>query len=333
MGTAEQKLASMAAHRLGLFTLKHALEAGLTRRQLYHRVNIGLYERVGESVFAIAGVPFTWERRARAALMVTSPLASISHRAAAHLLGFDGFGECPIELLVPRGVSSNTALAVVHSTTYLHRLDLISVRGFPATSGARTIVDLCASGADEDSLSAAIGSATRDGYTSVAFLRRRIDNMRGSGRAGIRVLDRTLEGPIAHSHLERAFLKLVRAAGIRVPETQVIFDGERVIRVDTLWRPEWVIVEVMGHRFHVTREQLQRDAQRRNELQEFGARVLEFTTVDVARRPAYCMGQLSRSLTARQDGREADKAFMSSKSTCEVLFDDMNEPRREAPAR
>jgi len=157
-------------------------------------------------------VPWTWERRARAALMVTSPLAALSHRAAAHLLGFDGFRECPIEELVPRGISSITSLAVVHSTTYLHPLDFMSIRGLPVTSGARTIVDLCASGADEDSLSAAIGSATRDGYTSEAFLRRRIDNLRGSGGAGIRALIRTLEGPIAHSHLERAFLTLVRAA-------------------------------------------------------------------------------------------------------------------------
>ncbi len=271
----------------------------MTDRQLHRRVAVGLYEHLGSSVFAVAGVPWTWERRAHAALLAAGPLARLSHRAGAHQLGFDGFGECPIEVTLPRGLKSRTRLAVVHQTSYLHPLDGISVRRLPVTSGARTIVDLCASEATDDELGSAVGSAIRDGYTSMEFLRKRILNLRGPGRRGIRVLDGVLEGPIGDSHLEREFLKLVRAAGIRDPETQVVFDGERIIRVDTLWRPERVVAEVMGHRFHSTREELQRDAQRRNELQEIDHRVLEFTTMDVARRPAYCMARLRRNLLAR----------------------------------
>ncbi len=201
---------------------------------------------------------------------------------------------------MPRGCHPRTDLATVHTTTALHPLDVMNVRRFRVTSGARTIVDLCASGVNEDEATAAIGSAMRDGYTSQAFLQKRMGDLRGPGRHGVVFLDRVLSGPIAHSHLEREFLKLVRAAGIHEPETQVIFDGERVIRVDTLWRPERVIAEVMGHRFHVTSEQLQRDAQRRGELQEIGNLVLEFTTPDVARRPAYCMATLRRNLLARR---------------------------------
>ena len=271
----------------------------MTDRQLHHRVAVGLYEHLGSSVFAIGGVPWTWERRAMAALLAAGPLARLSHRAAAHQLGFDGFGECPIDVTLPRGVKSRTSLAAVHHTSYLTPLDGITVRAFPVTSGARTIVDLCASEVTEDELGAAVGSAIRDGYTSMEFLRKRMLNLRGPGRRGIRALDAVLEGPIGDSHLEREFLKLVRAAGIRDPETQVVFDGEGIIRVDTLWRPERVIAEVMGHRFHVTREDLQRDAQRRNELQEIGNLVLEFTTLDVAKRPAYCMARLRRNLLAR----------------------------------
>lgn len=258
-----------------------------------------MYEHLGSSVFAIAGVPWTWDRKARAALLAVGPLARLSHRAAAHQLGFDGFGECPIEVSLPRGKKSRTTLAVVHQTSYLHRLDGVNVRGVPVTSGARTIVDLCASDASEDELSSAVGSAMRDGQTSMEFLRKRMLNLRGPGRRGIRALDSALRGPIGDSYLERAFLKLVHAAGIRDPETQVVFNGERIIRVDTLWRPERVVAEVMGHRFHVTREDLQRDAQRRNELQEMGNLVLEFTTLDVAKRPAYCMARLRRNLLAR----------------------------------
>jgi len=296
----ERKLAVVAAGKLGLFTLRDARRVGFSDDQLYRRVRAGLYERLGCGVFAVGGSPPTWERNALAGLLAVGPLARLSHRAAAHVLGFDGFGECPIEVSVPRGVRSPTDLAVVHSTTHLHPLDGIQVGRFPVTSGARTIIDLCAVGATDDELSAAIGSCVRDGYTSEVFLRKRLAVMRGSGRHGIRLLDEVLEGPIAHSHLERAFLRLVREAGIDAPETQVTIRGERVMRVDCIWEDAKVIVEVMGHRFHVTREDLQRDAQRRNELQEMGYMVIEFTASALASRPVQCMAQLQRNLLRRR---------------------------------
>ena len=89
-----------------------------------------------------------------------------------------------------------------------------------------------------------------------------------------------LDGPIAHSYLERRFLALVRRAGLPMPRTQVTYRLERVVRVDAVWPDEWVVAEVMGHRFHCTALDLQRDAQRRNELQDIGFEVLEFPTVD-----------------------------------------------------
>ena len=41
----------------------------------------------------------------------------------------------------------------------------------------------------------------------------------------------------------------------------------------------------MGHRFHCTALDLQRDAQRRNELQAMGLDVLEFTARAIVREP------------------------------------------------
>jgi very-short-patch-repair endonuclease len=298
MDACDARLAARARGQLGLFSRAQAHAAGFSDKQLHRRLRLGTIERVGAGVFTIAGTPLSWEQRALAAMMAVGPLAWLSHRAAAYVLGFDGFGECPIELTVPRGVRPVSS-AIVHTTTYLHPLDRTSVGRFSVSSGARTIIDLCAVRATERQLSAAIGSAIRDGYSSELFLRTRLANLRGPGRHGIRLLDRVLEGPIGHSHLERAFLKLVRQAGIEPPEVQVIFDGERVIRVDCFWRRHRVVVEVMGHRHHATREQLQRDAQRRNELQEIGSLVIEFTSDDVARRPAYCMARLRRNLIAR----------------------------------
>lgn len=289
----------MAANQLGLFTLAGARRAGLSDDQLYRRVKTGSYERIGAGVFAVAGSPASWERCALGALMGVGPRAVLSHRAAAHVLGFEGFGECEIDVTLPRSMRSRTGLAVVHRTLHLPRLDLTTVGRFRVTSGARTIIDLCAIGVSDDELGAAIGSACRDGYTSETFLRKRLGALRGPGRRGIRQLEQALEGPIAHSKLERAFLQLVREAGISAPKTQVTIKGERVMRVDATWEDAKVIVEVIGHRFHVTREDQQRDAQRRNELQEMGYLVLEFTAVALAREAAQCMARLRRNLIRR----------------------------------
>jgi predicted transcriptional regulator of viral defense system len=297
--TAEGRLAALAAGRLGLFTLDDARTVGVSAEQLEGYVARGVHERLVRGVFAVAGMPWTWERNAQAALLATGPAAWLSHRAAAHHLGFDGFGECPVEVTVPRGRLPGSRLAVVHTTTQLHSLDFIRVGRFPVTSASRTIIDLAAVGATADEQSAAIGSAIRDGRTSVAFLRKRLTSLRGPGRHGVVLLDAVLRGPIAHSHLERLFLKLIAAAGLEMPETQVIFDGETVVRVDFYWPRARLVVEVMGHRFHITKEQLQRDAQRRGELQEVDIRVLEFTTDDVARRPEWCITRIRRNLVAR----------------------------------
>lgn len=296
--TPDHRLHRVAAGQLGLFTLAQALEAGFSERHLRHHTEAGRFERIGRGVYSMPGRGQSWERRLLAAVLTVGRGAVVSHLAAAHLLGFDGFGAGPIELTVPRGRRARTSLAVIHTTVSLPRLDIVTVGRFRATSGARTIIDL-STRLNEERLTAAIGSAVRDGWTSEPFLDRRLREFRGY--AGTRSLVAVLDGPIGHSHLERRFLRLVRDAHLPPPRTQITYRGDRVMRVDAVWQHEWVVVEVMGHRFHCTALDLQRDAQRRIELQDLGFEVLEFATVDVARRPAYVTGRLARTLSRRRD--------------------------------
>jgi hypothetical protein len=122
-----------------------------------------------------------------------------------------------------------------------------------------------------------------------------------AGRRGVGALRQALAGPIAHSHLERRFLALIESGGLPLPRTQVTYRTERVVRVDAVWEDAWLVVELMGHRFHATASDLQRDAQRRNELQSIGFEVLEFTTLDLDRRPAAVLGCVAGTLTRRRD--------------------------------
>ena len=289
-------IAALATPQRGLLTVGQARAAGLSSAQICRRVERGSLLRLGGVVLALSGLELTWDRRLLAAVLAGGPGAVVSHRAAACLLGFDGFGEGPIEITVPRGrhpsVPSGT---LVHTSLRLDPVDLLVLAPFRLTSGALTIVHL-ASTASEHQLTAAIGSALRDGWTSESFLRRRFALMRGPGRHGAALLASVLDGPVGHSELERQFLRLVARAGLPRPTTQRTFRGERTIRVDAIWETHGVVAEVMGHRFHCTALDLQRDAQRRNELQAMGLDVLEFTAHAIGREPNQVIDMLRRRL-------------------------------------
>jgi hypothetical protein len=87
--------------------------------------------------------------------------------------------------------------------------------------------------------------------------------------------------------------------GVRAPECNVdiVVDGEWLARADLLWRAERVIVEYDG-RVHITEEQRQYDAVRRNLLQEAGFLVIVLTARDL-RHPAQMAQTVRAALAAR----------------------------------
>ena len=103
------------------------------------------------------------------------------------------------------------------------------------------------------------------------------------------------------SFLERRFLALVRKAGLPRPTCQVVhrLDGTRIARVDFEFPGTGIIVEVSGRMGHVSDRDRQRDARRRNGLQQSGLVVLEFTTADVLDEQSYVLETLRAQLGPR----------------------------------
>lgn len=238
-----------------------------------------------------------------AGLIDLGPAAALARGAAGRVLGFDGCASAKPEYVLPRSSWRSHPRWVVHMTRSLPQIDLVTVGLLRCTSGARTVIDLAAT-ATTSALEAAIGSALRDGWTSEAFLRRRLGELRSRGRAGVRALDIVLDGrPFGHTYLERCFLRLVANAGMPPPTTQVeMRDDERfVARVDATWPDLGLVVEVYGTRPHATAAQLQRDAQRSTELQLLGYRVVAFTYHDVTQRPEWVVARLRELLASRSD--------------------------------
>jgi hypothetical protein len=294
-------LDSIARSQFGIVSLEQATSTGLTEEQLAWAVRTGRLERAGRGVLSVPGAPRTWEQQLMAGRLHVGPDAVVSRRAAGTMLAFDGFRASVPEFTVLRGRQRRHADLLVHTTSLLPPIDVVTIGQFRVTSGARTIIDL-ARDVHLRELEAAVDSALRDGWTSETYLRRRLAALRGSGRSGVRRLDQVLDGrPTgAASFLEREFLRLVRDAGLPTPQCQVVHarEGLFVARVDAQFPGTNVIVEVAGHRTHSTRRQRQHDAQRIAELTVSGSRVLTFTYEDVVERPRYVADILRAALTA-----------------------------------
>jgi very-short-patch-repair endonuclease len=263
----------------GVISAQQLDDVGMSPGQLRTAVRNGWLERVAPSVYASPAAPRSVDFGRTLGLLALGGETVVSHLGAAALLGLDRSDPTVVEFTVPRSMRGLVLPYVVHTTKYLPPIDRTTVNGYPCTSGSRTVVDLARSRVSTIKLEAAIDSSVRLGYSSPWVLVDRLAELRGPGRWGVRLLDELLRDAGGHTMLERRFLRLVRRAGLPRPQTQVIHrrDGRTFARVDFLFVEHDVVVEVTGRKGHSTPSERARDAQRRNELQDVGKRVYEYT--------------------------------------------------------
>jgi very-short-patch-repair endonuclease len=216
-----------------------------------------LWLPVAEQVFRHAATPQTWELRVRAAALSLGRDAALYGPTAARWWSLDA--------------------------------------GVRTTTATRTIIDLAASRHPADSIEKAIDSAIRLRLTSIPRLTRRMAEL-APGRSGIQLLRELLLDSGGESFLERRFLRLTRSARLPRPTCQVVYaTNGRAMRVDFEFTHTNVVVEVSGRLGHTSDRDRQKDACRRNALQQLGKTVLEFTTVDVLSSPDYVLATLHTS--------------------------------------
>jgi hypothetical protein len=92
----------------------------------------------------------------------------------------------PLHFTVPRAVRTTIRFGTVHTTAYVGHLDVVTIKGFRCSSATRTILDLAYLGVPQHRLTAAIDSAVRSGHSAFRVLERRLSELRGRGRYGVR---------------------------------------------------------------------------------------------------------------------------------------------------
>jgi hypothetical protein len=229
----------------------------------------------------------------RAGLLDLGPDAVVAGRAAAALLGLDGFDEGPLEFFVPRSQRDRRTTGRVRSGPALLAADRTTVDGMVCTSAALTVIHLAGRG-PRRAVGNALDSAVRLGLTTPEVVARRLALWRGHGAGGASLLDAVLVDAGVQSWLERRFLGLVRSAGLPAPTLQRVYrrDGRHVARVDFDFAPLPVVVEVGGQKGYLTRTERQRQERRRNELQLLGKMAYFFGYEDITEDEPYVVATL-----------------------------------------
>lgn len=294
-------LTDIAALQEGLLSAADLAGAGVSAQQRRWQIDRGWIEPVSPRVYRIAGTPDTRRQQLRAGLLSLGERSWVSFEAAASLHGLDRSDHAAVEFTIERSAVRSQFEWTVHRTKFVAPLDTVDVDGFRVMSATRTVLDLALARSTRRRVEAAFDSAVRLGLSHPTVLAHRLETLRGSGRWGVSMIERILPDSGGHSPLERAFLRIVREAGLPTPTTQAVqrsAAGRHVARVDFLFDERALVVEVTGRLGHVSDSERARDAQRRNELQDLGLTVIEYTSTHIWEHTGWVRTDLRRRLAA-----------------------------------
>lgn len=303
----ERSVNAQAARQMDLITRDQLLRAGLSRSSIWRRTQAGLLVAVGGKTYSVGASPPSDERAILAACLDHDGVAS--HRAAAWLHRL-WHGPWPVEITVPRLRASWQPRApgdpvIVHTSTSLPLADIVTVRGVPTTSVARTLLglgSLVPAHLTQRGLAAIVADACERDLASERWLLWLLERRRIQGRDGVRAFEEAIAARVhlgpTESWLERELVGMILAAGLPQPVVQrrVRRQGRFVGRVDVAFDGTPVVVEALGYAHHRSRADLERDTRRVNQLTLAGRRVLQFGYDQIVRDPATVLLDIADAL-------------------------------------
>jgi very-short-patch-repair endonuclease len=264
------------------FSLEEARAAGISRTSLSGRS----WRRLGAQLYCWTGLAVDPLTLLSAWLRVLPKDAAFAGATAAWLHGIDLDPVHPLEVVVSSssGVRSRPGLTVRRSDAA--RRDVVKVRGLPATTVNRTLVDLSLRLSPVETLVALDASILLRLFDKASLC-----------RVGTRRMRRlaALAEP-AESPMETRLRWLLLQAELPHPPVQHnLHDstGRLVGRADMYYPSSRLVIEYDGDNH---RERLVDDNRRQNLIANAGFRVLRFTAADVYARPDAVVAQVRAAI-------------------------------------
>lgn len=268
----------------------------MTKDSIYRKVARGQWEKGLPGVYRFAGTTITWEQEVMAATLWAGEGTLASGRTAAMLHGLEGFESGLIEISTSKRLNAPNQKVIVHRVDCFGTADAARVDGIPATSAARTIVDLAAS-CGEAELEQALDSALRERLVTLTRMKWQL--RQSQGKRGVKTLGRLVaqrqKYGVPQTGLERDFLRLIKSSPLEMPYSQYRIPG--IGHVDFFYPEDKLIIETDGYAFHSDPEAFETDRARDQEAARLGLRVVRLTKRDVRDRP----GHVIKLITSLKD--------------------------------
>jgi hypothetical protein len=289
------RLLALASRQYGLLTRRQWLENGLSQRQLDGALRSGALRPVHPGVYVVTGSRPSLERQVLAACLATGGYAS--HRCAAHLWKFRKFERPIIEVLVPKGHAPRLDGVTVRRTVRLDVSEHTKIGGIPVITRARTLLDLVAVAPAlvEGALDGVLHKAPRELRSIVRVLEQAGPNHPGRGLLAPLVAARVAGRRPTESELEDDLLGVIRRFGLPEPVPQHPCRGRRI---DFAYPELLVGIEANSVQAHAAKEDVQRNAEKANDLIEWW--ILYFTHDDVHKAPAEVAQRIEDTIALRR---------------------------------
>jgi hypothetical protein len=284
-------LTAIAERNHGLVTLADVRAAGLSPATRQQWMDSGRLVLLRRGLYRWAGAPITPHQRLLAAVRFNGDGAVASHRAAAWLWGLPGFASGFVEVSKGRGRSQRRDYGWVHGSMFLpewHTTDRLAV---PVTTPARTLFDLAGvvhPARVERALDHALSSRLAGlGQIQVVFAELARQGRRGTATMR-ELLDVRSDGYVPpSSELEALARAVFTAAGLPEPAAEVDLGDEDdwIGRVDLVFRPERLVVELDSSNHHSALLDRISDTDRTRRLRAAGWRVKRVSWWDLVDRP------------------------------------------------
>ncbi|MFO7961918.1 MAG: hypothetical protein R6U94_13330 [Nitriliruptoraceae bacterium] len=282
---------SVGREQHGVCTRRQLRGVGISARSIHRRISAGVWQERPGGVVVLGTHEQTWERGLAAALLAAGAdqgKAWASHLTAGYLHGLLDVGAPrQLDVTVPRDRRPHCPSARVHRVRSLPSEEQVLLAGMPATSLARTLLDLGAT-LPPRQLEPMLWDACRGRPTLPAELARLLDRSRQlRGRATLTALLAGLHPQTAEaeSPLEVYGLLALRDPQLPAPVLQHRVrdrQGRIVRRVDAAWPAVRVALEFDGAAYHRSRGQIARDERQREQLRELGWIVIEIRHEDLS---------------------------------------------------
>ena len=295
-GSAQQRLAELAARQHGVISRAQLTRLGLSGSGIDNRVARGTLHIIHRGVYAVGHPAVAPDGLRMAAVLACGADAALSHVSAGALLEVRETVSVLHDVTAPtRGRRPGLR---VHRAT-LDPRDVTTVRGIPVTAPARTLIDL-ADVLEPQAVARAFEEAVRRNLLTATDMVEALK--RHPGRRALPLLTAQLEHHLpgiqrTRSELEKAFVRLVAEHDIHPrPAINAHTDG---YEVDALWPAHRLAVELDSLEFHRTRAAMRRDYDKALALTNAGLHVVRLDWEQVTTGAARTARTLQRLLEDR----------------------------------